>query len=116
MSQRNVLARALRNGLALLSSGQSAHGAATYATAFLVCALTFAHRFFAALAIAALPAADKTRFFALTTSLSAEWPKAFAAARIPVNWRRSAAQGGGFTALHFGMVVRERLILSFAKI
>jgi hypothetical protein len=82
----------------------------------LVCALTFAHRFFAALAIAALPAADKTRFFALTTSLSAEWPKAFAAARIPVNWRRSAAQGGGFTALHFGMVVRERLILSFAKI
>jgi hypothetical protein len=61
--------------------------AATYATAFLACALTFAHRFFAALAIAARPAADKTRFLTTATSRSAEWPRAFAAARTPLNWR-----------------------------
>jgi hypothetical protein len=32
-----------------------------YPATFFACALTFAHRFFAALAIAALPAADRTR-------------------------------------------------------
>ena len=53
---------------------------------FFACFLTFAHRFFAAFAIAALPAADKTRFFTPTTSRSAEPPNAFAAARTPVNW------------------------------
>ena len=44
---------------------------------FFTCFLTFAHRFFAAFAIAALPAADKTRFFTPTTSRSAEPPNAF---------------------------------------
>jgi hypothetical protein len=33
-----------------------------YSAALFACALTFAHRFFAALIIAARPAADKTRF------------------------------------------------------
>ena len=42
--------------------------------AFFASFLTFAHRFFAALAIAALPAADKTRFFTPMTSRSAEPP------------------------------------------
>jgi len=41
---------------------------------FFACFLTFAHRFFAAFTIAALPAADKTRFFAPTTSRSTECP------------------------------------------
>jgi hypothetical protein len=45
----------------------------------------FAHLFFAALAIAALPAADKTRFFTPITSRSAEPPNAIAAARIPLS-------------------------------
>jgi hypothetical protein len=35
-----------------------------YPATFFACFLTFAYRFFAALAIAARPAADKTRFFA----------------------------------------------------
>jgi hypothetical protein len=39
---------------------------------YFACFLTFAHRFFAALIIAALPAADKTRFFASIASLSTE--------------------------------------------
>jgi hypothetical protein len=43
-------------------------------TTFFACFLTFAHRFFAALTIAPLPAADRTRLFAPTTSRSAEWP------------------------------------------
>lgn len=45
--------------------------------------LTFAHLFFAALTIAALPAADNTRFFTPTTSRSAEEPNALAAAQRP---------------------------------
>jgi hypothetical protein len=56
-----------------------------YATYF-ACFLTFAHRFFAPLIIAALPAAERTRFFAPTTSRSADCPKAFAAVRTPFNW------------------------------
>jgi hypothetical protein len=44
---------------------------------FFVRALTFAHRFLAALTIAALPAAESTRFFTTTTSHSVVWPKAF---------------------------------------
>ena len=53
--------------------------------AFFACFLTFAHRFFAALIIAALPAADKTRFFTPRTSRSAEPPNALAAARTPLD-------------------------------
>jgi hypothetical protein len=49
-----------------------------YADNFFACFLTVAHRFFAAFAIAALPAADRTRFFTPTTSRSAEPPNAFA--------------------------------------
>ena len=62
---------------------------AAYPATFFPCFLTFAHHFFAALTIAALPAADKTRFFAPTTSRSAEPPNAFAAARTPLNWEFS---------------------------
>ena len=54
--------------------------ATTYAT-FFACFLTFAHLFLAAFTIAALPAADKTRFLTPTTSRSAGPPNAFAAAR-----------------------------------
>jgi hypothetical protein len=57
-----------------------------YAATFFACFLTFAHRFFAAFTIAALPAADKTRFFTPTTSRSAEPPNAFAAERTPFSW------------------------------
>jgi hypothetical protein len=39
---------------------------------FFACPFTFAHRFFAALEIAALPAADNTRFFAPFTSTAAD--------------------------------------------
>jgi hypothetical protein len=42
----------------------------SYPATFFACFLTFAHRFFAAFTIAALPAADKTRFFTPTTSCS----------------------------------------------
>jgi hypothetical protein len=45
---------------------------------FFACALTFAHRFFAAPAIAALPAADRTRFL---TPLKRGCRKAFLALR-----------------------------------
>jgi hypothetical protein len=41
-----------------------------YPATFFACVQTFAHRFFAAFTIAALPAADKTRFFTPTTSRS----------------------------------------------
>ena len=58
---------------------------AYYPTVFVACFLTFAHRFFAALAIAALPAADKTRFFTTFISLLVESAKAFAAASKPLN-------------------------------
>ena len=57
----------------------------SYRATFFACFLTFAHRFFAAFTIAALPAADRTRFFTPTTSRSAEPPNAFAAARTPLN-------------------------------
>jgi hypothetical protein len=46
-----------------------------------------AHRFLAACAILALPAADKTRFFTVMTSFPAELPNAFAAALTPLNCR-----------------------------
>src|SRR6266403_884501 len=48
--------------------------------------LTFDHRFFAALIIAARPAADKTRFLTTLISLPVESPNAFSAARTPFNW------------------------------
>ncbi len=57
-----------------------------YPAAFLACARTFAQRFFAAFAIFALPAADRTRFFTPVSSRFVESPKAFAAARTPLNW------------------------------
>jgi len=44
----------------------------TLLAAFFACFFTFAHRFFAAFAIAALPAADRTRFFAPFTSTAVE--------------------------------------------
>jgi hypothetical protein len=47
------------------------------------CFLTFDHRFFAALTIAARPAADETRFLTTLISLPVESPNAFAAARTP---------------------------------
>jgi hypothetical protein len=50
-------------------------------TVFFTFFLIFAHRFFAAFEIAALPAADNTRFFAPFTSTVAECPSAFAANR-----------------------------------
>ena len=50
------------------------------------CARTLAQRFFAAFAIFALPAADRTRVFARVSSCFVESPNAFAAARIPFNW------------------------------
>jgi hypothetical protein len=40
-------------------------------------ALIFTHRFLAACAIFALPAADNTRFFTVMTSFPAEFPSAF---------------------------------------
>src|ERR1700719_472223 len=52
-----------------------------YPVTVLACARPFAHRFFAALAIFALPAADSTRFFVRFSSRPVESPKAFAAAR-----------------------------------
>jgi hypothetical protein len=52
----------------------------TYPVTFFAWALTFAHRFFVAFEIAALPAADKTRFLTTPTSRSTEWPKAPATA------------------------------------
>ena len=61
----------------------------SYPTTFLACFLTFAHRFFAALAIAALPAADKTRFFTTFSSRFTcrlvELPNASAAEANPFN-------------------------------
>src|SRR6266851_490317 len=48
-------------------------------------ALNFAHRAFVAFAIFALPAADNTRFFTPVICLFVESPKAFAAARTPLN-------------------------------
>jgi hypothetical protein len=57
-----------------------------YAAAFRACALTFAQRFFVAFTIAALPAADRTRFLTIVTSRPADWPNAFAAPRTRFNW------------------------------
>jgi hypothetical protein len=60
-------------------------GDSAYLASFFASALTFAHRFLAALAIFALPAADRTRFFTPVSSRFVESPKAFAAARTPLN-------------------------------
>jgi hypothetical protein len=61
----------------------------TYPAAFFACFLTFAHRFFAPLIFAALPAADKTRFFTLFSSRFTcrfvELPNASAAEANPFN-------------------------------
>jgi hypothetical protein len=53
-----------------------------YPTTFFACALTFAHRFFAALAIFALPAVDRTRFL---TPLKGDCRKAFLDAKAKEN-------------------------------
>jgi hypothetical protein len=53
------------------SGGSGLSNTPTYPATFFACFLTFAHRFFAAFANAALPAADKTRFFTLFISWSA---------------------------------------------
>jgi hypothetical protein len=58
---------------------------AGYLATFFACALTFLQRFFAALAIAALPAADRTRFFTPFSSRLVESPKAFAATSKRLN-------------------------------
>jgi hypothetical protein len=52
---------------------------------FFFSARNFAHRFFVALPILALAAADRTRFFTTLSSLLVELPKALAAARTPLN-------------------------------
>jgi|SRR5580704_3204234 hypothetical protein len=54
--------------------------------------LTLARLFFAAFAFAALPAADKTRFFTPTTSRSAEPPNAFAEPRVERKLHHRLAQ------------------------
>ena len=51
-----------------------------YPDVFFASALNFAHRFFAALPIFALAAADNTRFSTRVASRLVESPKAFAAA------------------------------------
>jgi hypothetical protein len=67
-------------------SMQTRDSPSNYSATFFAFFLTFAHRSFAAFTIAALPAADRTRFFTPTTSRSAECPNAFAAARTPLSW------------------------------
>jgi hypothetical protein len=57
-------------------------------TAFFACFLTFTHRFFAAFTIAALPVADRTRFF---TPLKGDWRKDFLAATAKQNLTERAA-------------------------
>jgi hypothetical protein len=54
----------------------------SYPAAFFACALTFAQGRFAALAIAARPAADRTRFFTPLISRFIAPPNAFASLRI----------------------------------
>src|SRR5260370_1167064 len=56
-----------------------------YFMAFFACARTLAHRFLAAFAIFALPAAERTRFFIPDSSRPGEFPNAFPAARTPSN-------------------------------
>jgi hypothetical protein len=61
----------------------------TYPATFFACFLTFAHRFFVAFTIAALPAADKTRFLTPRSSRFTcrfvELPNASAAEANPFN-------------------------------
>lgn len=56
-----------------------------YLFTFFACARNFAHRFFVALLMFALAAADNTRFFTVVTSRLVESPKALAAVRIAVS-------------------------------
>jgi hypothetical protein len=63
-------------------SNQAGH----YPATFFFSARNFAHRFFVALPILALAAADRTRFLTTFSSLLVELPKALAAARTPFNW------------------------------
>src|SRR6266436_3896072 len=57
----------------------------THPATFFASARNLAHLFLAAFPIFALAAADITRFFTTLSSLLVESPKAFAAARTPVN-------------------------------
>jgi hypothetical protein len=59
-----------------------------YPAVFFACFLTFAHRFFAAFAIAALPAADSTRFL---TPLKGDCRKAFLVAKAKENLTQRSA-------------------------
>ena len=81
-----------------------------YAATFFACFLTFAHLFFAALAIAALPAADKMRFFAPMTSRSAEPLNAFAAARTPLNL--SCSFLNCFSSFLFSRLIAARMFMN----
>jgi hypothetical protein len=67
-------------------------------------ALSFAHRFLAALAIFALPAADKTRFFTFVTSFPVEFPSALVAALTLLN------------CFHFGYVASHVHLLTMLAI
>ena len=73
-----VIAAALLRGGAMLCVGLT-----IYPATFFACARNFAHRFFVALPILALAAADKTRFFTIFSSLLVESPSALAAACTP---------------------------------
>src|SRR5580704_9736162 len=86
MGRRNTRVEVCLQGSQLAALIGQVECPSSYPATFFACFLTFAHRFFAPLIIAALPAADRTRFFTPLTSRSAECPRAFAAARTPLNW------------------------------
>jgi hypothetical protein len=65
-----------------------------YPATFFACALNFAQRFFVALAIAAPPVADSTRFFTTLISLLVESPRAFAAASAGIRNRKRRLRNG----------------------
>jgi hypothetical protein len=81
------VANALWKKALLEQRRQTTNRLATYPATFLACAWTFAHRFFAAFAIFALPAADSTRFFTSAISQFVESPKA-SRIGLTVNARR----------------------------
>jgi len=83
--------------------------ATTYAT-FFAWLLTLAHRFLAAFAIAALPAAGSTRFLAPFRSRFAESPNAFASLRIGL---LCLAGGAGVIRIRSGR--RSRVLLFTCK-
>src|SRR5260370_35306336 len=78
-----------------------------YFMAFFACARTLAHRFLAAFAIFALPAAERTRFFIPDSSRPGEFPNAFPAARTPSNCFRNLPQS--FSSLRSSRLIAARL-------